>query len=185
MDEPVRFHIHAIGRNILTGCYYSSVIIMATMPFWILYQRSWRDTVDRATSLSPSSRPLRMRTIRLHGCLENQSRNRMRSDSHGQETRREERILNTEKEKEQQWQMIIRLVMRFILRCISEQSRQELCHLFPWHAYLKVTWPDDEYAEQTVDGLNPVDLLKTHFRESAGRGSTRDGSSRAAREQHH
>ena len=39
-------------------------------------------------------------------------------------------------------------------------SRQDYA-ILPWHAYLKVAWPDGKYAEQTVDGLNPVDLLKT------------------------
>ena len=33
--------------------------------------------------------------------------------------------------------------------------------IFPWYAHLKVAWPDGKYAEQTIDGLNPVDLLKT------------------------
>ena len=30
-----------------------------------------------------------------------------------------------------------------------------------WRVYLKVAWPDGKYAEQNIDGLNPVDLLKT------------------------
>ena len=33
--------------------------------------------------------------------------------------------------------------------------------IFPWQAYLKATWPDDRYVEQVLDGLNPVDLLKS------------------------
>ena len=33
--------------------------------------------------------------------------------------------------------------------------------LFPWHVHLKVAWPDGKYVEQTLDGLNPVDLLKS------------------------